>query len=494
MIQSSKINFERAFRILFWTMAISFLVLNLILKWTQVNSYAPEWGGFERNVIWGIQQIMLEKPLYTNPEGFPFAIIQYMPFYYHLVGFFGSIFSIDPLDSHQVYSLARMVSFACCIFSSVLLVLMARQFKIRSEIAFGLGIVAFLWMDRFAIAARPDSLKGLIFQLIIFCLIQFPEKRKRFVFSLAVLLSLFGFFTKQDGLVFSGILPLTILFCSGLKEGVLWAFITLAIQILCLFLFQKSFNGDFFSNVAGGLQNGISFSWFIGAFGSYFSLMAILFGIALLVAFEFAFEKNWKLNVLSAGLACSFFPSLLFSFKYGSGANYFLEATLISLLIFGIWLNNLPFKKLFFRPGSPQLLASLVFGLLFFVQAMQWFTGSFLNSEKALKENYLEQKSVADFFKDKPKARVLINLKRQWEECLTTLIPNQVICPQRDVAIQVFDAKGKIDFKPLHNSISNGQIEFVITETGQKPAFLDCDFSEFKEYKSIGNFQIWKFK
>jgi hypothetical protein len=217
MIQSSKINFERAFRILFWTMAISFLVLNLILKWTQVNSYAPEWGGFERNVIWGIQQIMLEKPLYTNPEGFPFAIIQYMPFYYQLVGFLGSIFSIDPLDSHQVYSLARMVSFTCCIFSSVLLVLMARQFKIRSEISFGLGIVAFLWMDRFAIAARPDSLKGLIFQLIIFCLIQFPEKRKRFVFSLAVLLSLFGFFTKQDGLVFSGILPLTILFCSGLK-------------------------------------------------------------------------------------------------------------------------------------------------------------------------------------------------------------------------------------------------------------------------------------
>ena len=289
MIQSSKINFERAFRILFWTMAISFLVLNLILKWTQVNSYAPEWGGFERNVIWGIQQIMLEKPLYTNPESFPFAIIQYMPFYYHLVGFFGSIFSIDPLDSHQVYGLARMVSFACCIFSSVLLVLMARQFKIRSEIAFGLGIVAFLWMDRFAIAARPDSLKGSIFQLIIFCLIQFPEKRKRIVFSIAVLLSLFGFFTKQDGLVFSGILPLTILFGSKVKESVLWAFITLAIQILCLVLFQQSFKGEFFSNVAGGLQNGISFSWFIGAFGSYFSLMAILFGIALLVAFEFAF-------------------------------------------------------------------------------------------------------------------------------------------------------------------------------------------------------------
>jgi len=496
MIASLPQVISKFYKPAFWFLAVVFLGLNFALKWTQVASYAPEWGGFERNVIWGIQQIMQGKPLYSNPEAIPFAIVQYMPLYYYTVANLGNLFSVDPLDAHQVYTLARSVSFCCCIFSSILLILMALRFRVGKEIAIAVGLIAFFWMDKFAIAARPDSFKALVFQLIIFVLIQFPEKRKRFIFPLAVLLSLAGFMSKQDGLVFSGILPLALLYGGSWKETIFWGGLTAVFHGLILFLIQANTHSAFFQNVAGGLQNGISISWFINAFGGYFAFMAILFGLALVLAFEFAFEQNWKLRVLSAALVCSFFPSLFFSFKYGSGANYFLEATLISLLLFGIWLQSLDFKKVFVFPQSDRLFGLLVFSLLFYVAAMQWVAGVFLNSEKDLKAYYLNQKEVADYLKTikNGKAKVLVNFKKQWEESLTGMLPNHVVCPQRDVAIQVFNAKGKISFEALKSEISGGKVEFVVTETGQLPSFLNVNFNRFLLTKKIGQFDVWSYQ
>jgi len=493
MKTSLPLHLSKFFIPAFWFLAIIFLALNVALKWTQVTSYAPEWGGFERNVIWGIQQIMQGKPLYSNPEAAPFAIVQYMPLYYYTVAGLGNLFSVDPLDAHQVYTLARSVSFCCCIFSSILLILMALRFRVGKEIAVATGLIAFFWMNNFAIAARPDSFKALVFQLIVFVLIQFPEKRKRIIFPLVVLLSLAGFMSKQDGLVFSGILPLVLCYGGSWKETILWGGLTALFHGFILFLIQSNTHGAFFQNVAGGLQNGISISWFINAFGGYFAAMAILFGLALVLAFEFAFEQNWKLRVLSAAMVCSFFPSLFFAFKYGSGANYFLEATLISLLLFGIWLQSLDFKRLFVFPKTHQLFGLLVFSLLFYVAAMQWVAGVFLNSEKDLKANYLNQKEVADYLKTKynGQAKVLVNFKRQWEESLTGMLPNHVVCPQRDVAIQVFDAKGKISFEPFQKSVLSGMVQFVVTEKGQNPSFLNCDFSHFEKTETIGNFTVW---
>jgi len=480
----------------FWILAATFLILNILLKWAQVSSYAPEWGGFERNVIWGIQQIMLEKPLYSDPEAFPFAIVQYMPLYYFLVAFLGKLFSVNPLDAHQVYFLARFVSFGCCIFSSVLLILTALRFRVSTEISVSLGLIAFFWMDRFAIAARPDSFKGLIFQLLLFILIQFPEKRKRLVFPLALGFALVGLLTKQDGLVFSGILPLALLMGGSWKETAIWASITVVCHAIILIMIQYFSGGDFSTNVIGGLQNGISVSWFIGAFGNYFALMAVLFGLALVVAFEFAFESNWKLRVLASALFCTFFPALVSSFKFGSGANYFLESTLVSLVLVGIWIQKLDIRRYFVWPNSHQLLAIMVFGLLFYVSAMQWVAGAFLNSEPLLKAQYLDQKKVADYLvaESKGKAKVLVNINKQWEESLTTLLPENVVSPQRDVAMQVFAAKGKISFEPLSYAVSNGKVQFVVTDYGQKPVFLKLDFSNFLEDRKIGNYQVWKFK
>jgi hypothetical protein len=374
------------------------------------------------------------------------------------------------------------------------LVLTAIKFRVNKELAIFLGLIAFFWMDRFAIAARPDSFKGLIFQLLIFVLVQFPERRKRFVFPLALILAVAGLLTKQDGLVFSGILPLSLLLGRNWKETAIWGGLTIVFNTIILFGIQSFSGNTFFFNVIGGLQNGISFSWFINVFSGYFSMMAVLFGLALVMAFEFIFESNWKLHVLSSALICSFFPALLSSFKFGSGPNYFLETTLVSLVLAGIWIQKTNFNSFFVLKGSPRLFGLFVFGLLFYVSAMHWLAGAFLNSEPLLKSQYMEQKMVADYLlgQNAGKAKVLVCIDKQWEESLTTLLPENVVSPQRDVAMQVFKANGKISFKPLSEALSNGEIQFVVTDKGQRPVFLNLDFSAFTENKTIGNYQIWK--
>jgi hypothetical protein len=123
-------------KILFFGVLFLWIGLQLGLKRILVFSYAPDLGGFERNVIWGIQQIMLGKPLYTNPDAAPFALIQYMPAYYYLVAIIGKILSIDPLNAHSVYSLARCLNALLSLGSVFLLYRMAtRNFLISRTIA-----------------------------------------------------------------------------------------------------------------------------------------------------------------------------------------------------------------------------------------------------------------------------------------------------------------------------------------------------------------------
>ncbi|HOY96743.1 MAG TPA: hypothetical protein PK509_13450, partial [Catalimonadaceae bacterium] len=324
-------------KILFFAVLFLWIGLQLGLKRILISSYAPDLGGFERNVIWGIQQIMLGKPLYTNPDAAPFAIIQYMPAWYYLVATLGKLLSIDPLNAHSVYSLARTFNAVLSLASVFILYRMAtRHFRIPQTIAIFISSIAFLWMEAFTISGRPDCFKGFVFQCLIYVLLQYPSKRKRVVFPLAMMLSVLAFFTKQDGLVFCAILPV-VLFLQKEWKQMLVTGLGIALMIAVVFsLFQFGTNGDFIRNVLGGLNNGISISWFVGAFSGYFSVMAVLFGLALVMSLEFVFEKNYALHVLAAGFVFSFFPQLLFSLKYGSGPNYFLECTFISLLFLGI--------------------------------------------------------------------------------------------------------------------------------------------------------------
>jgi hypothetical protein len=480
---------------LFWLVWACIFLVNLLYKIQLANTHAPDLGGFERNVIWGIQQVLSGKPLYQSPEKEPFAFVQYMPLYYQLQAGLAKMLGIGASQSLAIYKLARWTNLLFSLGSPFLLGFSAyRFFGVSKSVSIPLSFFSFCLMDQFAISGRPDSLKLFLFQALVFILLLFPEKKKRIVFPLAILLSAAAFLTKQDGLIFSGILPLVLLIQRQWKDLALSVLSILFLLISAPLFLEWNSAGAFFANTAGGLKNGLSISWFLGAFGNFFSLHGVLFSLAMVLSLEFVFEKNWKLQVLAAAFACSFFPPLLFALKFGSGTNYFSEALFISLLIVSILLKRWADISLAFPRASQFLFGAILGALFFYTPIMRWGISIFLNQESRLIQSYQEQKTISEKLKTEMKTdeKVLILTPKQWQDHLTCLLHDKVICPQRDVSLQVFNATGFQKFKALESSLGEGNTSWLITENNQKPAFLELQLSNFKPVWKSNGFQVWK--
>ena len=483
----------RFLTVVFWLGLLGLLALNLWYKYTLVSTYAPDLGGFERNVIWGIQQVMMGKPLYANPEAAPFAIVQYMPVYYYLVAFVGSVLKINALNAHSVYLLARAFNLLLCIGSAALLYATARKnFKVDQGIAVAASVFCFLLMDKFVLSGRPDALKVFFFQCVVFLFTRFDWKRKWQFYTGGIALCLLAFFTKQDGLVFSGIVPLVLMRQQAWKDVVVYIVAVLCLAG-CFVVAIGFFQPHFLLNVAGGLQNGLSLSWFMHAFGGYFSLMAVLFGLGLVMAAEFAFETNFKLQVVAAAFVCSFFPQLLFALKYGSAPNYFLECMLVCGLMLCLWLQQRPIKNGFLYSHSPALMAVAVLAIWFYIPAMHWVTGVFMNEEGRLKRQYEAQKEIAARLRIPNLAgSVLVCIETQWEDHLTTLVADRSFMPNRDVTLQVENAHGKLNFGKAKADVEAGRVSAIVTEVGKKPTFLRLNYAAYKVDFEAQGYTVWR--
>lgn len=62
-----------------------------------LHVYYVDFGGLDPNVVYGTQRLLLGEPLYQNPEQSPYAIIQYMPIYYHLCAWLAAKLGIHAL-------------------------------------------------------------------------------------------------------------------------------------------------------------------------------------------------------------------------------------------------------------------------------------------------------------------------------------------------------------------------------------------------------------
>jgi hypothetical protein len=418
-----------------------------------------------------------------------------MPLFYHLMGFAGRAIGVNPLQADQVYLFARTGNLVFSLLATGLLAVMAiRILKLSRATGFGIAVVAFCLLDRFAISARPDMLRSLLFLCLVWVLLQFPEQRKRLVYLLAVTIGWLTFLTKQDALVYSGILPLVLLFGRQWKDFIMVVLLQAGLILISMFWFQFLWNGQFFANVVGGLQNGLSVSWFLSNFNQFFSHYALLFGLGLVLSFEFFHEKNHKLLVLASAFVLSFFPPLLLVYKYGSAPNYFAEAILISLLMAGIGLDRLQKLPFFMLKESNGLTACVLTGLLFYTQMMNWGLSVFFNREDLVKKNFENQRDVAGEIRTRLQAeeKILILTKKQWEDHFTTLLFDRVACPQRDVSIQIYDAGGKMDFQALYQSIKSGNTRWLIADEGRQPEFLKAGFSGFRPDFSRNGFVVWR--
>jgi hypothetical protein len=485
---------EYAIRGLFWVLLIGFLLLNLAHKAVLSGSYAPDLGGFERNVIWGIQQIMDGQPLYRNPDSAPFSLIQYMPLYYYLMAFLGKIFGVPSGDAHAVYSLCRsfnlLISILIC---GGIFVLLRKPFRISLFTAFGFSVFAFLILDSFTISGRPDMLKTFFFILQVLLLASGAIARLRYKIPVSLLLSLLCFLCKQDGITAFGILPLAFLAGREWKNFMIYCVAACALLAATLFTLQLIFAGNFFSNAIGALQNGISISWFMSVFSGFFVRYAILFAPAIILALEFFEEKNRRFRILASAFVLSFFPPVLAALKYGSGPNYFQEAFLISCILLAIGAKAASIKGIFRYRENALMLVLLVYVLFTGMAALNWVTGVFLNQEANLQRVYQKDFEFSKNLRNRfASANCMLLTDRQWEDNLSTLLADRIINPNRDVSAQVFTGKKGNALHGLKSFVKQSPNLILITRKGQNPAFDGLDFSAYKPGMVLGAYQLWQ--
>jgi len=484
---------EAFLQALFLLIAGVFLFLNLGSKFILARSYVPELGGFERNVIWGVQQILAGNPLYTNPDLPPFSMIQYMPLYYYLMAFLGKMAGIQAGDAHAVYVLCRGFNlFTSVLLCSGIFLSMRKSFQTALLPAAGFAAFAFLLLEPFTLSGRPDMLKSFFFLLQVLLLCSGKFSRLRTLIPLSLLLSLLCFLCKQDGITAFAVLPAALFLGRQWKALLLYILSASGFLAFVLLVLQSSFDGNFFSNVLGALQNGISISWFMSVFGGFFVRYAFLFAPALVLSYEFVQEKSLRFRIAGSAFLLAFFPPLLASLKYGSGPNYFQEAMLLACLFYGISFHKLA-EASWFRFRESRILFILLFFLLAAgMSSLNSITGLFLNQEERLKAIYL---SDADFSrrlaKDFPGKKLMLLTGRQWEDNLSTLLADRIINPNRDVSAQVFEGKDGNALHALRAYVKDSSGLILITENGQKPVFPGLDFSSYKSVHSIGSRQLW---
>lgn len=110
------------------------------LTYYRVGQFLPEIVGFERNVVRGVQQVMLGKPVCQDIHQGPMAPIQYGPLYYQMAALFNKLAGSDPQISHSFYFYSRLLSWLCQLGIAILLFAFERKHL-------GLNQLKSSWLD-----------------------------------------------------------------------------------------------------------------------------------------------------------------------------------------------------------------------------------------------------------------------------------------------------------------------------------------------------------
>lgn len=191
----------------YWLKGILFCALLstlfvLVFRIWLIPLYDAEIGGWEYEIAFEVQKILVTGSVYSDPKEPPYHITQKTPVYQYLIAIISSInkpfFLNEPI---RIFWLNRSVSLLLCAGSAVLFFfLLRKRFEINTTIAI---IGALLCFGSFGqhYYARMDALYILAFLALLFIGLstQTPGLLKAFFLALFTSLAVF---TKQSGVLY----------------------------------------------------------------------------------------------------------------------------------------------------------------------------------------------------------------------------------------------------------------------------------------------------
>ncbi|MDB5227052.1 MAG: hypothetical protein JWN78_1245 [Bacteroidota bacterium] len=333
----------------------------LFVRFCLIFSYNIDLDGAEFTFVHYIQQMLSGKPLYLNPESYPFSAVIYTPLYLHLVYWTCKFCDIDYIyNIRGIYFLGRCISFFF-VFIGIFFLDKFVQKKSRDPLArLAVACLFMIMLTGHAYVLRPDSAKIAFFIAFLFYHIEYfyyTNNKKHLAFSL--LFAVLSISAKQDAIIYILLVQAVNIFVikntTALK--VLLLFITtftllfLSFQLVfgnyCLvnlFPFNLQINTDFKDsyNLVVLIVNGVRIMPFY---------LFIIFNLVKYRNENSSPAKMLMITAIIAGLTSTFF--LL---RPGSYLNYTYEFVVLLLFCMVMILSERKFSKTTFRLGFLYIL------------------------------------------------------------------------------------------------------------------------------------------
>lgn len=451
---------------------------------------SPNLGAMETSVVYALQRILAGLPLYSDPEAAPFAIIQYSPLYYEVVGTAGSWLGVNPDQPMAVFVLNR---WAGLLFNLLGLLLIGNIIKgITLENKWKAVIILLAWTClEPALYARPDALQSLCFLLFVAAGLKYIQKNGWQPLLVMIVAASLAVWSKQNGiLLLFFLLFYLFIIAKHFKHGLIAALSLVALNSLFWLLMVED-AGIFWANVIRGLDNGISFPYFFDTiYDAGVKKFFPFFLAGIYLGFMGVFSPKGKEDrFLGWLLVVTFIFASLTALKWGSVPSYYTDFIHLSLIAGTFWLTELKLSDRLKNSFSANLFAGLLilliiplhtsgkeWGRVFRESRSDWF-----EQAKQLKEAVYKMGLPQDsyiFTHD-----YLINL-HLFRHCLF---------PQNDIVYCCTAPRKTYDYSRFAELIKSGKVAFVIDWKAEHPrAFLGEDFATFSPVKSIGPYTIWK--
>lgn len=496
---------KNANRISFVLVAACFLTI-LILRVYMIFIYQSDLGGVESNVIYTILRGVAGYDIYSNPEKPPFSITQYSPLYYYATIGICKVLQITSDQVYEVYVVSRSFSLVCnLIFAAICSWILGGIFRIKGILRWLPGIFSFIYLEVESFS-RPDSLYNLFVLLTIWVFLLFLQKKGQrkeiYFFIVTASLSVVTLFVKQSGIY----LPLVLLFYTlfllpSWKHFLLAGLVMTVTSGLLLWMTAGDDTGIFFQNVIVGVNNGISYKWWIERIlvnhlqrESIFDILGLFLGLWYLVN-----AKLHPYRFLGLCTLTMFLFANVTGIKIGSAPNYFTEFLAITFILVSIFVHQ--------NKGFIQQIPKLsnhypVLLLLSFIFTIGLRTIFLLHTYPKFSsityQTYLANQKVVDFLKEEGlESDDLVFTTTHRYDFLNKLLFKNSAFPQKEIVVA--NPSDVFDYTAFYETVRSGKLKFFIMrkdgsyeDPGVDENFLGVDFSSFQLVGELQGYSIYK--
>lgn len=449
--------------------------------------------GAESNVVFTIQNVLRDNSLlYANPEIIPFSITQYSPLYYMLTDAVLTLFDISASNDPLIRIITRSVSLVLCFIMVLLLYsIIHKRMKLSRKQAVIFGLVAVSFTLPWYYLTRPDVLVAVFYLAFIKSTYTYIDKKN---FGSACLMGALAFLaiaSKQNGIFLIGIGGLFFLFYKDFK-GLFFAFLGFSLTAIIfssVFTYVGYEANYMFKNILDGVDNGFGFrSFFEKTLMAYFSMFGFFAAGTVYIIYFLSSQKSKvdkKLHYTIWFAVLLFLFSTLVAIKKGSAVNYYNEFLLVSLLLWGFYIQHINKSSLGERIEQRAILFMSLSGLMVIIFQ---FSIYFITNLKHKLSVDTELTNVVQVIENEIGSSYFYSDVRQ----VSLKFPENIVLGQFDIAECCAYPRGVYDYQEFCKMMSNGQIKFLILSSEAPKSLYGCSVEgNFAPYKDFGRYHVY---